>query len=367
MAVIIFKAIEYCNSNCIYCGVIEKDEGRTMSYDLLETLFIRMNEYLEEFPEETIDFTWHGGEACLLGPDYYKKALELQNTHCSLTKHRINHLIQSNMTVITQELIDVFKELGITSIGSSYDPIDGIRGIGKDRDSALYKKLFFEGVDLVEKNGLSWGVIYVVHRKSLKDPVGLLNHLSNLNLRTSPVFNCIYLYGEDKNNLSVTPEEYADFIGSFVPLYLENPERYRGVRPLSMFMEAINKKGGLVCDFSGKCANKWLYVGPSGDLSQCGKAGDERIIDYGNISNLSIKEALYHEDRKKILERQSVLMDNECRECKYWGICHGGCPVDALLKTGDMMNKSVSCEMVKRLMSKYIEPLTGIDVQFYPE
>ncbi|MGL1892735.1 MAG: radical SAM protein [Spirochaetaceae bacterium] len=366
MAVIIFKAIEYCNSNCIYCSVIEKDEGHTMSYERLETVFIRMNQYLEELPDEIIDFTWHGGEATLLGPEYFRKALEFQNVHCKKTKNRIKHIIQSNLTCITQEIIDVLKDLGINSIGSSYDPIEGIRGIGKNRDSKLYKELFFKGVDLVEKNGMTWGIIYVVHRRSLEDPVGIFNHLSNLNLGTSPVFNCIYLYEDDKHHLSITPEEFADFLGALVPLYMENPEKYKSIRPLSMFIDSIKEKTPLGCDYAGNCANYWLYIGPTGELSHCGRAGDQRIISYGNIDDTSLKEALNHPYRKKILARQTYLVDNDCKGCKYWGICHGGCPVDALSMTGDIMNKAMSCEMVKRLMSKYIEPLVDKEVQFYP-
>lgn len=367
MAVIIFKAIEYCNSNCIYCSVIKKDEGHTMSYDQLETVFIRLNEYLEESPTEEIKFTWHGGEATLLGHEYFRKALELQNLHCRKTKDRIQHLIQSNMTCITQELIDVFKELGITSIGSSYDPIEGIRGLGQDRDSKRYKELFFKGVELVEQNGLNWGVIYVVHRRSLKDPVGLFNHLSNLNLKTSPVFNCVYLYGGDEHNLSVTPIEFADFLGALVPIYLSNPKRYQGVKPVSMFIDALTKRGGLVCDYSGKCADKWLYIGPTGDLSHCGRSGDERVVNYGNIDNTLLVKAFKDPYRQKINERQIYLKNNECIECKYWGICHGGCPMDALNMTGNIMNRSLSCEMVKHLMSKYVEPLMGIEADLYPE
>ena len=367
MAVIIFKPLEYCNSNCIYCAVIQKHQNVRMTYEILETTFIKMDAYLKEFPEETIEFTWHGGEACLLGPDYFHQALEYQRTHCPETQHRIRHLIQSNMTAITQDLIDVFKDLGIKTIGSSYDPIDGIRGIGKNRDSKLYKKLFFNGVDLVEKNGLSWGVIYVVHKKSLKDPVGLLNHLSNLNPGTAPIFNRIYIYDDDPYDLKVSPEEYAEFLGQLLPIYLKHPDRYGPIRPLSMYIDHLTKRSGLVCDNSGMCANNWLYIGPKGKLSQCGRAGDEDLIDYGNITEMSLKDALYHNKRDIIKERQEFLKKNNCRDCRFWGICHGGCPVDALAATGNIMNPSETCKMIKHFMTNYLEPQTGIEVKMYPD
>ena len=63
MAVVIFKAVEKCNSNCVYCDVIKKKQNKVMDEELLRLIFRRMDEYLKENPGEDITFTWHGGEA----------------------------------------------------------------------------------------------------------------------------------------------------------------------------------------------------------------------------------------------------------------------------------------------------------------
>jgi uncharacterized protein len=367
MAVVIFKALEKCNSNCIYCGVVEKKQKNVMGYDLLETVFRRMNEYLCRFPEEEIAFTWHGGEACLLGVDYFRKALELQNLHCRETSHRITHLIQSNMTVITQELIDVFKEMGIDRIGSSFDPLPGMRGFGPERDSRKYNELFFRGIELVEKNGLSWGVIYVVHKRSLQDPIGIFRYLSNLNPASTPQFNKIYLYNGDEYGLDITPEEYADFLGALLPVYWERRSRIQDMKPISTVIECIEGRGNLVCDFSGKCTNRWLYIGPTGRLSHCGRSGDFDFIDYGDIRETSIRDALYHEKRTPLAERQGTLPRGECEGCRFWGLCHGGCPMDAYGRLGDFYKPSPECAWIKRFVEKYIEPFTGYSVDMPPE
>ena len=80
-----------------------------MDFELLELLFIRMNKYLVGHPLETITFTWHGGEVCLLGSDYFNTAIRLQEKHCPDTRSRINHQVQSNLTLINQDIIDAFK------------------------------------------------------------------------------------------------------------------------------------------------------------------------------------------------------------------------------------------------------------------
>ncbi len=368
MAVVIFKAIEKCNSNCIYCDVIKKHRDEIMNYDLLKLIFIRMNDYLMENPDEIITFTWHGGEVCLLGPEYFKVALKLQDEYCRKTKSRIKHLVQSNLTLINQEIIDVFMKLGIRQIGSSFEPIHNIRGFGKKRDSQMYNRKFIEGIKLLNKNHITWGVIYVVHRLSLKMPLEIFYFLTNLNTRSHPNFNQVKIYGEDKNNLAVTGEEFADFLGAIFPVWFKNKERYPNVQPFSDLLRNIRDKDlGTVCECSGNCSYKWIYIGPEGETSQCGRAGDYNVLSYGNLVDNTFEEIMKNPQRNPLAERQSVLPLTECENCRFWGICHGGCPLDTFMTYNDFMKKSPRCDTTKIFIEKYFEPLTGLHADFPPK
>ena len=94
MKVMIFKPIERCNSNCVYCDVVKHGDRSIMSLDLLELIFQKINEYLLNHPEENFQLIWHGGEPCLLGAEYFLKALDFQNKHCPQTASRIKHDVQ---------------------------------------------------------------------------------------------------------------------------------------------------------------------------------------------------------------------------------------------------------------------------------
>jgi uncharacterized protein len=367
MAVVIFKAVEKCNSNCIYCDVIKKLQNEIMNYDLLKLIFIRMNDYLMENPTENIAFTWHGGEVCLLGPDYFKVALELQDEYCSKTKSRIEHQVQSNLTLINQEIIDLFAKLGIKQIGSSFEPIHNIRGIGRERDSHLYNQKFMEGIKLLNKNNMTWGVIYVVHKLSLKMPLEIFYYLTNLNIRSHPNFNQVKIFGEDKYNLAITGEEFADFLGAIFPVWLKNQDRYPNVQPFSRLLRNIrDRDSSMVCELSGACSYNWIYIGPDGETSQCGRAGDYNILSYGNLKNNTFSELMRNPKRNQLKGRQSVLPEKECQNCRFWGICHGGCPIDAYMTYNDFMKKSPGCSATKIFIEKYFEPITGLHVDFMP-
>lgn len=368
MAVVIFKAVEKCNSNCIYCDVIKKQQDEIMNYDLLKLIFMRMNDYLTANPKENISFTWHGGEVCLLGPDFFKVAIELQDEYCSKTKSRIKHLVQSNLTLINQEFIDLFKKMGIAQIGSSFEPIHNIRGFGKRRDSRAYNQKFIEGVKLLNKNNMSWGIIYVVHRLSLEKPLEIFYYLTNLNTRSHPNFNQVKIYGEDDNNLAITGKEYADFLGAIFPVWYQNIERYPNIQPFLDITRSVRDRDfSLVCESAGSCSFRWIYIGPEGETSHCGRTGDYNVLSYGNLKDLTFEEIMNNPQRNQLADRQSVLPETECNKCRFWGICHGGCPLDAYMTYNDFLKKSPRCDTTKVFMEKYFEPITGLRADFPPE
>jgi len=363
MITIIFKPVEKCNSNCIYCGVIKGEQHEIMKYDLLQEVFQKINDYLVKYPDEAISFIWHGGEVCLLGADYFYKAIELLDHYCSTTKNRIKHLVQSNLTLINQDIIDAFKILGIESVGSSYEFIPHIRGFGKERDSVTYNKKFFEGVNLLEKNGMRWGVIYVVHKQSLKNPMEVFHILTNVNVACAPIFNKIYIYGEDPYNLAITGREYADFLGTIFPFWWENRERFPGVAPFSEFYDSYTQNTNKMrCELTGKCSHKWLYIGPTGKVTQCGRAGDFGIVPYGNIQNQTLEEVLNNPQRDALKNRVTFLKETACKDCRFWTVCTGGCPLDAILVNKDINTKAPHCEWLTHFLTHYFEPITNLTI-----
>lgn len=334
-----------------------------MQYDLLQKMFQKINDYLLKYPNEKISLIWHGGEVCMLGADYFYKAIELLEKYCSATKNRIKHLVQSNLTLINQEIIDAFKILGIETVGSSYEFIPHIRGFGKNRDTVAYNKKFFEGVNLLEKNGLRWGVIYVVHKQSLNHPMEVFNTLTNLNVASAPQFNKIYIYDEDKHQLAITGREFADFLGAIMPFWWENRERLPHIKPFSDFYDSYtHKKNSMWCELTGKCSHRWLSVDPTGNTTQCGRAGDFSILPYGNIQEQTFEELLNNPQREDIKNRVTVLKNTVCATCKFWMVCCGGCPLDAILVNGNIYTKSPHCEWIKPFLEEYFEPITGLSL-----
>lgn len=363
MPTIIFKPTEACNSSCIYCDVVTRKAPKTMKMDLLELIFRRINEYLLAEPNERITLIWHGGEPLLLGVDYFRKAIAFQEQHCKSTFMRIEHAIQSNLTLLTQEFVDVFRQMGIQQIGTSFEPIANIRGPGVKRDSAWYNRKFMEGINLLARNNIGWGFIYVVTRKSLENPLKLFHYLTNFKMSGGFNMNPVLIYGEDTNEIAITPVEFADFLGAIFPYWWQHRHRFPDVNPFKSILNNYQEQGlnlSLGCVDSGNCAYSHLYIGPQGETSQCGRAGDWEINSYGNILDRPMAEIFKDPQREVFIERTAFLKDNDCAGCRFWELCHGGCPLDAFHKQKEFMHKTMWCEAKAVFLEKYFEPVTGM-------
>ena len=255
MPTLIFKETEACNSNCVYCDVIARKKPRTISFERLEKVFVYINEYLEKYPQEHFSIVWHGGEPCIVGVDFYRKVLEFQDKHCPNTKDRIEHDIQTNLTLINEDLIAVFEKLGISRVGTSYEPYKGIRGFGPQRDSDAYNKQFFRGIEMIERHGWGWGFIYVVTRSVLDKPLEIFHLLTNFKVKGGFQLHPVYSYkNEDKNHVGITAKEFADFLGEIFKEWWPNRERYPYVEPFFSYVNHYGEGGPVCCSESGNCA-----------------------------------------------------------------------------------------------------------------
>jgi uncharacterized protein len=208
MVCLVLRATERCNAHCAYCDVVFKQHvGASMPLAVLERVFGRADEYLRDQPGETLEILWHGGEPLTLGPDYFRAALEFQNRLCPETGPRISHRIQTNLTCFDEDFLDVFRRLGITSVGTSYDPEPGVRGLGRHVDTAAYNARFLKAVALLDRHGIGWGVIYVVTRRSIDRPLDAFFFMTNLKLNGGITFNPVLIYDDQRRDIAITPAE----------------------------------------------------------------------------------------------------------------------------------------------------------------
>lgn len=367
MPTIIFKATEACNCRCCYCDVVTRRRPLTISDETLSKVFMRLEEYLSANQDDNLNVIFHGGEPLVSGMQFFEKIEALVTGMDAGCRRRLGLTMQSNLTLLTPGLVALFKRLGITGIGTSYDWIEGVRGIGDDRDTALYNKRFMRGLNLLDEAGMIHGIIYVVTARAVSRPVDTYNNLLNLSPDGFFSFNPVLVYDgapEEARATAITGRQYADFLGAILPLWLERKDVVREIEPFtSIYRYCAEGIWSMGCNEASDCG-PMLYIGPDGSISQCGRSADWGLLDYGNIADVTICQALNHPDRQMLAQRTPMLRQGECSGCAYWEICHGGCPLDAHEASGRQTfnTRSGQCLWLNIFMKEYFEPLTGLTV-----
>jgi uncharacterized protein len=99
-----------CNLDCTYCYYRHKEEwlpgtNARIADDLLEE-FIR--QYIAGQEEEPVVFNWHGGEPTLLGLDFFRKVVQLEQKYAD--GKRIENDFQTNGVLLDESWCEFLKQ-----------------------------------------------------------------------------------------------------------------------------------------------------------------------------------------------------------------------------------------------------------------
>lgn len=362
---IIIKPTNRCDANCVYCSAWDPRSGNhTMSDETLRILFQRIEEWVVHSKRtRSLKIIWHGGEPTLMPVKFYYYAIALQEGLKKRHNLEIENNIQSNLLNIDEEKIGMLKKLlshngRKKTIGTSFDPIGGVR-ILKNKD---YAAQWEKNIRLLETHDLPYGIVYVVHRRSIEDPETVTGTFLDRFPKTGIRFNPLYREGKAAKDvcrpLYITPAEWGDFLVKLYRIWEAEGKR-PGWQPLKEIDEFHHGKGQrMTCDHSGKCGVTHLGIDTCGSVYSCGRGIDRKYKSYGNILNSSIAGILNNPARLEMTNRSAYLQHTFCSGCKWWQYCHGGCPMDAAIDNdNNIFRKTNFCIARRRFFETvYKEP-----------
>lgn len=369
---VIIKPTNRCNANCLYCSAwhpVEKGQTHTMDLETLETLFERIDDWVIHSKQpKGIKFIWHGGEPTLMPVDFFYRVIalqeELEKKHGS--RLRMENNIQTNLLFLETEKLEMLKVLLArngngkrSTIGTSFEPLPGIRVLKR----GSYIREWERSIALLKENDLPFGIVYVVHKRSIQDIDRVVEVFSEKFPGTGIRFNPLYQEGKAAESgcesLYITPLEWGDFLVRLYRIW-ERLDKKPGWQPLKEVDDFHHKKKSRVCcDHAGRCAMTHLGIDTDGGVYSCGRGIDRKYKSFGNIREKKISEILKSPSRMEMLNRSAFLENTFCKECKWWRYCHGGCPMDAAIANeNDIFKRSNFCVSRNRFLNTiYKEPV----------
>lgn len=335
---------EICNLACSYCYVLEKHSGR-MSVTLAERIIDEL--LAHNTPDRPTRLIWHGGEPMLAGIEFYKHVCSYIRSR--FPGHEVEHYIQSNGTLLTDEWIDFFLEEQF-QVGVSVDGWEELHdACRKTRDGRGSFASILQNVLHAQSRGLVVGILSVVTRHTLGKEEELFRFFyeHRLDFGFHPITSLTPWMDQQ---LAITSDEFADTSIKLFDLGFFQPEpRVTSVAPTIHYVTALllGCASGF-CVMSEACAEEYLSFEPNGRVSVCDRFSGNSDLSFGNIGENSLSEILESPVRQAFLHRWQKTQEL-CQDCEWKPICNGGCPHDAYVRTGSIFERDSNCGAYKKI------------------
>ena len=335
-----------CPSNCSYCWSSEVDSD-LMSIETVEEVV----KWLKDFRDDTITFTFHGGEPLLAGFDFYQKALPL-------IKKGLEHLkpalaLQTNLWNLTPEMAELFSEYNIP-IGSS---IDGPKELNNYQRGEGYYKKTMKGYEIAKSHNLKVGFICTFTSHSINYKEDILNYFieNGLTLKLHPSLPS--MRDENPEEWALSPEEYGELLVYLLDQYLEHMDEIE-IMNIDNLVKSVFRRRGTVCTFVD-CMGDTFAIGPDGSIYPCYRFVGMPEYVMGNVYDHPTMDDLSKSQPWKLLQEFKEYIDVECKKCTYIKFCRGGCPYNALAITdAHVEGVDPHCTAYKRIFKEITDRAT---------
>jgi uncharacterized protein len=335
-----------CNLNCAYCFYLKKEQlypgsQFRMRDDMLE---LYISQLIESHRTDTVTVAWQGGEPTLMGVDFYRRAIALQEKY-RRPGMTFENTLQTNGTLLDDEWCEFFRENNFL-IGIS---IDGPRKLHDthrvDRAGKPTFDRVMRGLRLLQKHGVEYNILVTVNRTNADHPLAVYRFFRD-EVRTSwlqfiPVIErvndgevTLYQKGSTVSDRSVKPGQW----GSFLTTIFDEWVRYDVGRIfVQTFEAAVRNWLGLgssgMCIFDPTCGHG-LALEHNGDLYACDHFVEPDYL-LGNILQRHMTELAGSDQQRKFGRDKRDKLPGFCRECEVRFACHGECPKNRFLTTPD--------------------------------
>lgn len=327
---VILNVTHGCNLACHYCyyapEMSKKQAHMHMSLDTVEHIFKK----LADSEAQSFEFSIHGGEPLLREPEYYKSLFALQRKY--LNGRIETNALQTNGTLMNDEFIDAFQQIesegSKLSIGVSLDGPEEVHDRARPyrRKNAGSFKDVMRGIELLDKRGIPIGLLAVAPLHfggSGGDLYAFYKALPN-------VQHFDLLVPSADAYPEVLPGVLARLYNGFFDAWFNDASPGFDVRFFSSIVSSLLTGKGTLCTFQKDCAvnGKMISITPSGDVSFCDSFPE---VVLGDVWHNRVDELVSSRQRGRVrMARLEQKRTEGCLFCKWYGICHGGCPEQQL-------------------------------------
>jgi len=325
-----------CNLNCGYCYYLGKTslfpagEHFRMTDEVLES-YVRS--FIEASPGPIIHFVWHGGEPALMGLDFYRKAIGLQERYLPPEWTCINNL-QTNGVVLDEEWCAFLAEhrfhVGISIDGPArFHDACRVDNAGRPTHQRVTRAL-----RLLQRHGIEPDVLCTLTAVTAPHPREVYRFFVDHGvtwLQFLPVVQRTPDGGVSE--LSVTPEAMGDFLCTVFDEWIRHDMRRLVVQTFAECMNVWLGRSASLCTMAETCGRA-LAIEHDGSVYSCDHFV-EREYQIGNVLSEPLAALVDAPEQVAFGRAKRDTLPDCCKECSVLAVCNGGCPKDRFASAPD--------------------------------
>ena len=325
---IVLQPTAFCNIDCTYCYLTNRDDRRLMSSEVLDAVCAKIMSRLD--PNSTATLVWHAGEPTAAPIGWYEDAYPRLS---SCTPPSVTFAMQSNGIAIDERWIDLFRRTG-TQVSISLDGPQRFHDARRlTRNGRPTWKLALRGLKRLQEAGYAPSVITVLHPQGLDSDREYYEFYRDNDI-TDVSFSIDEMEGHNTTS-SFDSVAYKPLIASFIarimraayrdqfPLHIREVERIAHILTgqVALANEQVEPWASIVVAADGKVSTyspEFMEVtAPDYDNFVFGNVLDEDIDDFAN--NPAFQRAT----------AEIEIGVAACKlQCRYFAVCGGGAPVN---------------------------------------
>lgn len=338
-----------------------------MPSDVLEA-FIKKR--IETQKADPVGFAWQGGEPTLLGVDYFRKVVELQQKHGNGRK--IENAFQTNGVLLNDGWCEFFAENDFL-IGISIDGPEELHNryrVHKGGQDSF--KNVMRGIDFLKKYHVEFNTLTVAQRENSCQPLQVYDFLKEIGSGFMQFIPIVERISElpDSNGLrlvspefedsaqvsdwSVEPRQFGEFLCRIFDEWVRNDVGKIFVQLFDVSLENWLGMDPSLCVFKKTCGSA-LAIEHNGDLYSC----DHYVYPenkLGNIMENPMDSLVNSDQQRKFGQDKLDLLPQYCLECEVRFACNGECPKHRFIRTpSGEAGLNYLCEGYKRFFN-HIDP-----------
>lgn len=368
LRLLIIQATSFCNINCDYCYLPDRQVKKILSLNLIEPIF--NNIFASQFLGEDLTVCWHAGEPLTVPISFYDYAIQKINElehNLNIKKCKLTHSIQTNGTLINQAWCDLIIKHKI-NISVSLDGPDFIHDTHrKTRTGIGTHASTMRGISLLKRNNIDFVAITVLTKESLSYPDDIFNFFMKNGIRKVG-FNTEEIEGVNQSS-SLQKEGIEKLYYNFMKRFLELTISSNGTFQLREFERICSlmytgkriKKSNLCTPFS------IVNIDSNGNFTTFSPEllamKDNLYGDFllGNVLHDTF-EAVCNTDKFQKIYQDIQAGVELCREtCQYFGLCGGGAPSNKYWENGTFRSgETMTCKYHEKIVIDVISEVLEI-------